>query len=659
MTSTKLIGAPLRGPVEPHLLAALWRWADQEPDRELLASREGETFVSHTAAAVRDRIKGIAAGLIAHGIAPGDRVALLSRTSIGWVEADHAILAAGAVTVPIYDSSSGSQIERIVADSGAALVFVETPAQRELVQASTGGRADAPPVLAIAEGALDDLVTAGADHLDTVEQRIRQLDGDHLAALIYSSGTTGQTKGCELTHANLCHNTRQTVEQAPQLFTPGARTLVFLPLAHALGRIQVHAALDQGVLTGFASGIPELREELLLFRPTFIVAVPRIFEKVYDGARGRALDAGRAAVFDRAMSVAVRWSQAKTSGRRPLGLRLQHLLFDRLVYGRIRQAFGGQLGLAICGGAALSGDLARRFDGMGIAIAQGYGLTEAAPIVSGGPSEQPDHDSVGQVYPGTTVRIAEDGELLVQGPQVFRGYWNAPEATAATLVDGWLHTGDLGTATERGDLVITGRKKEIIVTAGGKNILPGPLEDRVRAHPLVDQCVVIGEGRPFIAALVFLNDEEVQRWRARQTSSETAGDRLQRGGRPRDGAAASASGEVDAPRSVEVDAAGSGEVEVETHPTSEVDTPPTGEHWQPSAVTTSGLEAEVEPDLRAEIDLAIAVANEAVSRGEAIRTYRIVRDALRIETGDLTPTQKLRRASIAERFEPVITSIYG
>ncbi len=657
MTATTLIGPPLHGRVEPHLLAALWRWADEEPDRELLASREGEGFVSHTAAAVRDRIRGIAGGLIAHGIAPGDRVALLSRTSLGWVEADHAILAAGAVTVPIYDSSSGAQIERILADSGAALVFVETSAQRELVQASTGGRADAPPVLAIAEGVLDELLAAGADHLGDVEQRLRELDGDHLAALIYSSGTTGQAKGCELTHANLCHNTRQTVEQAPQLFTPGARTLVFLPLAHALGRIQVHAALDQGVLTGFATGIPELREELLLFRPTFVVAVPRIFEKVYDGARGRALDAGRAGVFDRAMDVAARWSEAKTSGRRPLGLRLQHLLFDRLIYGRIRQAFGGQLGLAICGGAALSGELGRRFDGMGIAIAQGYGLTEAAPIVSGGPSEHPDHDSVGQVYPATSVRIADDGELLVQGPQVFRGYWNAPEATAATFVDGWLHTGDLGTATERGDLVITGRKKEIIVTAGGKNVLPGPLEDRVRAHPLVDQCVVIGEGRPFVAAMVFLDDEEVQRWRARRTSPDAAGDRAQRGAGLREGAATPASGESEAPASGEVEADRTGEVEAD--PTGEAATPPTGEHAQPHAVARSGLESEVEADLRAEIDMAIARANEAVSRGEAIRSYRIVGDALRIETGDLTPTQKLRRTSIAERFHPVIESIYG
>ena len=671
MTSTPLTGPPLRGPVEPHLLAALWRWADQEPDRPLVATREGDHFVSSTAATLRARIRGIAGGLVARGVAPGDRVALLSRTSLAWVEADHAILAAGAATVPIYDSSSRSQIARIVADSGAALVIVETSAQRALVQEAVGDQAEPPSVIAIAEGALEDLLTAGTDHLDVVEQRVRTLDADHLAALIYSSGTTGESKGCELTHRNLCHNTRQTVEQAPQLFVEGARTLVFLPLAHALGRIQVHASLDRGVLTGFASGIPELPEELVLFRPTFIVAVPRIFEKVYDGARGRAIDAGRVGVFDRAMEVAARWSQAKQGGRRRLGLRLQHLLFDRLVYGRIRAAFGGQLDLAICGGAALNGELARRFDGMGIAIAQGYGLTEAAPIVSGGPSEHPDHDSVGRVYPATSVRIADDGELLVKGPQVFRGYWNAPEATAATLVDGWLQTGDLGSVTERGDLVITGRKKEIIVTAGGKNVLPGPLEERVRSHPLVDQCVVIGEGRPFIAALVFLDDEQVRRWRTRTAPEPSAAQRAQ-----------VHAGEARSPAEATVDTRPG--AEVDTRPGAEVDTrpgaeagarsspdggarssPDGGARSNPDGGARSTAElaprsgAALDERLRAEIAAAIADANETVSRGEAIRAHLIVADSLSIEAGDLTPTQKLRRRSIEERFEDVIASIYA
>ncbi len=615
---TTLSGPPLVGPVAPHLLSSLWRWAEEEPDRPLLAVRDGSEVVTVGAAAFRDRVRAIAAGLVARGVEPGDRVALLSRTSLAWVEADHGILAAAAVTVPIYDSSSASQIERIVTDSGAVLVIVETPEQHDLVAAAMGERQAAPPVLVIAEGGLDELATAaagGADHLDVVEQRLAGLGPQALATLIYSSGTTGEAKGCELTHGNLCHNVRQTVEQAPELFGPGARTLAFLPLAHALGRIQVHTSIDQGVLTAFATGIPELPEELLLFRPTFIVAVPRIFEKVYDGARNRAIDAGRVKVFDRAMAVAERRADARGSGRPPLGLRLQHALFDRLVYRRLRAAFGGELRMAICGGAALSGQLARRCDGMGLAIAQGYGLTEAAPIVSGGPDPVPDHDSVGRAYPATTVAFAEDGEVLVRGPQVFRGYWRAPEATAQTLVDGWLRTGDLGAPTERGDLVITGRKKELIVTAGGKNVVPGALEDRVRAHPLVDQCVVVGEGRPFVGALVFLDREEVQRRLARRGASAPAG-------------------------TAEVTARAAGR----THQVQGADRAGGG-----------GFEAE----LHAEIDAAVAAANAAVSRGEAIRAYRIVDDLLSVSSGDLTPTQKLRRHNIGRRFAVEIDALYG
>ena len=640
---TTLSGPPLIGPVAPHLLSRLWYWAEHEPDRPLLAIRDGSEVVTVSAARFRDRVRAIAAGLVARGVAPGDRIALLSRTSPAWVEADHGILAAGAVTVPIYDSSSASQIERILTDSGAVMVVVETPEQRDLVVAAMGDRHEPPPVLAIAEGGLDALAataTAGdlagdgagdgrgagagdgaaASHLDVVEQRLAELGPEDLATLIYSSGTTGESKGCELTHGNLCHNVRQTVEQAPELFGPDARTLVFLPLAHALGRIQVHTSIDQGVLTAFATSIPELPEELLLFRPTFIVAVPRIFEKVYDGARNRAIDAGRVGIFDRAMAVAVRWSDARPSSRRPLGLRIQHLLFDRLVYGKLRAAFGGELGMAICGGAALSGRLARCFDGMGIAIAQGYGLTEAAPIVSGGPDPVPDHDSVGRVYPSTTVTFAEDGELLVRGPQVFRGYWNAPQATAQTLVDGWLRTGDLGTATERGDLVITGRKKELIITAGGKNVVPGALEDLVRAHPLVDQCVVVGDGRPFVGALVFLDPDEVQRRLERREDS---------GGPQAATAAAMAAGVThQVSGAAGQGAGGSGD---------------------------EGFEAE----LRAEIDTAVATANGAVSRGEAIRAYRIVTGVLSISNGELTPTQKLRRHNIDERYAAEIEALYG
>ncbi|HSK23796.1 MAG TPA: long-chain fatty acid--CoA ligase [Egicoccus sp.] len=581
----QLSGPSLAAVPEPHLLAPLWRWADTEPRRPLLAARDGDRFREMDAEAFRQTVREVAAGLIARGVGPGDRVALLARTSLDWVVADHAVLAAGAACVPIYDTSSTDQIQRILADSGAVIALVETDVMAKTIGEDATGATGAAP-LSFESGAMDRLREGGRDHLDEVERRIAALRGEDLAALIYSSGTTGEPKGCELTHGNLCANAAQTAQQVPELFLDGARTLVFLPLAHALARIQVHAAIAQGVLTGFASSIEQLPDELAMFRPTFIVAVPRIFEKVHRAASLKAAAGGKQAIFDRAADVAVRWSRARRSGPVPVGLRLQHALFDRLVYGKLRAAFGGELRLAICGGAPLAGDLARFFDGVGVTILQGYGLTEASPIVSGGPVDPVDHDTVGRLYPGTEVRIADDGEILVRGPQVFRGYRGDPQATAAILRDGWLYTGDLGAFTPAGYLVITGRKKDIIVTAGGKNVAPGPLEDRLRAHPLIDQCVVVGEGRPFVGALVFLDAEEVAR---REREGET----------------------VD------------------------------------------------EPALRTELERAVAAVNATVSRGEAIRTFRVVPTTLTIDAGEITPTLKLRRAVITERFDDEIDAIYG
>lgn len=578
-------GPPLATAPEPHLLAALWRWADDEPRRPLLASRQSDHFVEMDAAAFRQRVRDVAAGLIAHGVGPGDRVAVVARTSLDWVVADHAVLAAGAVSVPVYDTSSTGQVVRILADSGASVALVETDVTAKTLS-EAGVAASAVEVLSFESGALDQLCRDGQDRLGEVERRVEVLTGEDLAALIYSSGTTGEPKGCELTHANLCANAAQTAQQVPELFEPGARTLVFLPLAHALARMQVHVSIAEGVLAGFATSIEQLPDELAMFRPTFVVAVPRIFEKVHRGASLKAATGGKQHIFDRAADVAVRWSRTREAGHVPVALRLQHALFDKLVYGKLRAVFGGDLRWAICGGAPLEGDLARFFDGVGVTIAQGYGLTEASPVVSGGPVTAVDHDAVGKLYPATEVRIADDGEILVRGPQVFRGYRGNPAATADTLRDGWLYTGDLGTFTAAGHLVITGRKKDIIVTAGGKNVAPGPLEDRLRAHPLIDQCVVVGDGRPFVGALLFLDAEEIAR--------------REREGEPVD-----------------------------------------------------------EASLRPELEAAIAAANTTVSRGESIRSFRVVQATLTIDAGEITPTLKVRRPVIAERFGPDIEAIYG
>jgi long-chain acyl-CoA synthetase len=599
-------GVPLRTPPEGHLLAALWRWADREPTRPLLSAREGDRFVALTAAEVRATVRDAAAGLIGLGVGPGDRVLLLSGTRPEWVLLDHAILAAGAVTVPVYDTASASQITTILANSGARLAIVETADQREVATQAADPDRRLEQVLVIDDGALDRLRRAGTGHLEEVDARLAALRGEDLAAVLYSSGTTGEPKGCELTHANLASNVRQTVEQVPELFPPDARTIVFLPLAHALGRMQVHAAIDQGVELAVATGLDQLADELPLVRPTFLVVVPRLLEKVLASARGRAQDAGRTAIFDRAMAVAERISDGRRNGARvSLGTRLQHRLFDRLVYRRLREALGGRVAAVICGGAALAPEIGQRFDGIGIPVLEGFGATETAPIVSGGPFAPLHHGTVGRPYPGTTVRIAEDGEILVRGPQVFRGYRGDPEATAAALHDGWYHTGDLGALTTDGHLRIVGRKKDILITAGGKNVVPGPLEDRIRAHPLVEECVVIGERRPYVTALVWLDQTETDRFlRAHD--------------------------------------------EIRTATTTSAD--PT---------RADGLTSAAERLLRTHLDDAVAEANRTVSRAEAIGRYAIADEPLSLAAGSLTPTTKVRRAVVHERFADQIERLYA
>lgn len=582
MTRT-ISGPPLATDPQPHLLAALWRWADEEPERPLLSRRTGDGFTASTAAEVRAEVAALAAGLVDRGVAPGDRVVLLSRTRAEWVLLDHAILAAGAVTVPIYDTASVDQMRAILASSAARLAVVETPAHREHLTDAARSAATPVEVLTIDEGALEHLRSADADHLDAVETRLAALGPEDLAAILYSSGTTGEPKGCELTHGNLCANVRQTVQQVPELFGPDARTLVFLPLAHALGRIQVHIALDQGVEVAVATGIDQLSEELALTHPTFLVAVPRLFEKVLAGARDRAREAGKVGIFDRAMAVAEEISIRRRGGRRvPLLLRLQHAVLDRLVLQRLRDALGGRVELAICGGAPLQREVGHRFDGLGIPILEGFGTTETAPIVTGGPAEPLEIGTVGRPYPATTVQLAEDGEILVRGPQVFRGYRGDPETTARALAGGWYHTGDLGAFTPAGHLRIIGRKKDILVTAGGKNVVPAPLEDRIRAHPLVEECVVLGDGRPFVTALVW----------------------------------------VDPSRS-----------DLEQGP-------------------------EVEARLRTELDAVVEAANRTVSRAESIGRYAIIAEPLSLEAGSLTPTAKVRRAVVLERYAEPIEQLY-
>ncbi len=443
-----------------------------------------------TCVAFRDQVAALAGGLIAAGIQPGDRVALMSKTRYEWTLADYAILAMGAITVPIFETSSAEQVSWILEDSGAVACFAERPAQ-------------IPGELQV--WAMDDLPFG-----EPITEPY-QGSADDTATIIYTSGTTGRPKGCVLTHRNMLSDISNAMPALHQLFAEGSSTVLFLPLAHSFARLLQIGAVQGRVNTMYTADIKDLVADLGRFKPTFLLSVPRVFEKVYNGAKQKAHAGGKGAIFDRAEKVAIEYSQAQDKPGGPgLALRLQHKVFDRLVYSKLRAALGGRCERAISGGAPMGARLGHFFRGIGLIVLEGYGLTETSPAITFNREEAQKIGSVGQPLPGVTVRIADDGEILAKGEIVFQGYWNNPAATAEVIdEDGWFHTGDIGSLDAQGFLTITGRKKELIVTAGGKNVAPAVLEDRVRAHPLVSQCMVVGDRQPFIAALITIDPEAI------------------------------------------------------------------------------------------------------------------------------------------------------
>ncbi|KQX76158.1 long-chain fatty acid--CoA ligase [Aeromicrobium sp. Root472D3] len=474
------------------------------------AGEDGESWTDVTLAEFHRDVVAVAKGLVGAGVAAGDRVVLLSKTRYEWTVADYAIWWTGAATVPIYETSSAAQIAWILSDSGAVAAIVENDGHRSKVEEA---RADAPSlghVWTIETGGLDDLRAAGADVSDDdLEQRRAALTSDTLATLIYTSGTTGRPKGCRLTHGNFRYELEAATEQLNDLFTAeGASTLLFLPLAHVFARVIQVGAIRSGARLGHTADVKDLVTHLGTFHPTFVLAVPRVFEKVFNSASGKAYADGKGKIFDRAVQTAIGYSRALDDGRPGLALRARHALFDRLVYGKLRDALGGEAAWAISGGAPLGDRLAHFYRGIGVTVLEGYGLTETTAALCVNTPDDQRIGTVGRPLPGTEVRAGDDGELSFRGPQVFHGYWHNDEASAEALdADGWFATGDLGEVDADGFVRITGRKKEIIVTAGGKNVAPAVLEDRVRAHPLVSQCLVVGDGKPFIAALVTIDEE--------------------------------------------------------------------------------------------------------------------------------------------------------
>jgi long-chain acyl-CoA synthetase len=554
-----------------------------------------------TAAQFADEVTAAARGLIAAGVAPGDRVAMLSRTRYEWSLLDYAILAVGGVTVPIYETSSADQIRWILADSGAVGVIVESAKHRALID---GVRDDLTELTRIWQiepqsgepGAVEQLGLLGSDTpAEELHARRKAVHGDDLCTLIYTSGTTGRPKGCELTHRNMQTEVRTVAQVFPELLTAGGSVLLFLPLAHVFGKaIQCGATYTRTVI-GHTADVSDLLGDLAVFRPTFLLAMPRVFEKVYNGARQKAHAAGKGKIFDAATDTAIAWSTAQDTGGPGLALRAKHALFDRLVYGKLRAAVGGNVVAAVSGSAPLGARLGHFFRGIGLPVLEGYGLTETSAGITVNTLDAQRVGSVGRPLPGHAVRIADDGEIMLKGPIVFRGYWKNETATSEAIEDGWFHSGDIGELDDAGFLTITGRKKEIIVTAGGKNVAPAVLEDRLRAHPMVSQCMVVGDAQPFIGALITVDAEALPAW-------------LERAGKP---------------------------------------------------AGTSVAELVDDPALREEIDRAVADANQAVSRAEQIREYRILSVDFTEAGGEITPTLKVKRAVVAEHFAGDIASIYA
>ena len=575
------------------------RRAAEQPSAVMLRRKSADgTWADVTASQFRDEVHALAKGFVAAGLQAGDRVALMSHTRYEWTLIDYALWTAGAVVVPIYETSSAEQAEWILANSETRAVIAENGVFAGMI-AGARDRLPALEHLWLLESDLPELTAGGSAVSDeTVAERTGSRGAADIATVIYTSGTTGRPKGCELTHGNLLAAVRNAfMGPLSAIHTAeAASTLLFLPLAHVFARVIEVGTLEAGIVLGHCSDMADLLPDLASFQPTFVLAVPRVFEKVYNGAEAKALADGKGKIFARATQTAVLYSQALDSGRPGLRLRAEHALFDRLVYGKLRAALGGRAQWAISGGAALAPRLGHFFRGIGVAILEGYGLTETTAPVSVNRPERQKIGSVGQPIPGVAVRIADDGEVLTRGASIFPAYWRDETATKdAFTADGWYATGDIGELDDEGFLTITGRKKEIIVTAGGKNVAPAVLEDRMRMHALISQCMVVGDGRPFVGVLVTIDPETFGPWK--------------------------------------------------------------GRHGKPADAGVADLRDD--PDLNAEVQAAVDDANKAVSRAESIRKFRILDGDFTQEQGHLSAKLGIKRAVLAKEFAADIEALYS
>ncbi|EWC59046.1 Long-chain-fatty-acid--CoA ligase [Actinokineospora spheciospongiae] len=574
--------------------------AAKTPEHVQFKRKSGGGWADVTARAFADEVTSVARGLIGSGVAPGERVAILAATRYEWTLLDFAIWAAGAVPVPIYVTSSAEQIQWILSDSGCVAVVVETEEHEKRVADVRDNVPTLQHVWRIETGAVEQIIEAGGG-VDEAEVHARRaaVSSSDLATIIYTSGTTGNPKGVALTHDNFFAEVGYGGEVLTRLFkgtgVPGdASTLLFLPIAHVFGRmVQVGCVYSQTTM-GHGPDAKNLLPDLATFRPTFILSVPYVLEKVYNGARQKAHADGKGKIFDAAAATAIAYSEAE--GKAGLGLKIRHAVFDRLVYSKLRAAMGGKTGYAISGGAALGLRLTHFFRGIGLVVLEGYGLTETTAAATTNAPDNFKAGTVGQPLPGTSVKISEDGEILLKGGQVFGGYWKNDAATAEVLdADGWFATGDLGQLDADGFLSITGRKKEILVTSGGKNVAPAVIEDRIASHPLVGQAMVVGDGKKYIAALVTIDPDYFTYWKT------TVG--------------------------------------------------------KPASATVADLVDD--PQLLAEVQKAVDEGNAAVSKAESVRKFRVLATEFTPETGHLTPSLKLKRRVIMKDFGAEVDALYS
>ncbi len=568
------------------------------PDRPLFSVPEGDGWRDITAADFETAVIALAKGFVAAGIQPGEKVGFLARTTYDWTLVDFALFYAGAVMVPIYETSSPSQIQWILEDSGAIALVVESPDHFARLDEVRGDLPLLREVWQLHLGAIDSLTAQGASVPDAEIERLRSIAvGSDIATLIYTSGSTGRPKGCVLTHSNfveLCRNSAKALDAVVQ--TPGASTLLFITTAHVFARFISILNIHAGVRTGHQPDTRQLLPALGSFKPTFLLAVPRVFEKVYNSAEQKAEAGGKGKIFRAAADVAIQHSKLLEEGKSiPFGTKLKFALFNKLVYSKLREAMGGNVVYAVSGSAPLGARLGHFFHSLGVVILEGYGLTETTAPATVNLADKSKIGTVGPALPGVGVRLADDGEIEVRGINVFKEYWNNPEATADAFSEGgWFRTGDIGSFDSEGFLTITGRKKEIIVTAGGKNVAPAALEDPIRANPIIGQVVVVGDQRPFISALVTLDPEMLPTW-------------LANAGLPKE---------------------------------------------------MSLAEASKNDAVRAEIQKAVDAANARVSRAESIRKFMVLDSEWTEASGHLTPKMSIKRNVIMSDFADEIAAIY-